>query len=379
MTLIPFFGIQRQYATLRDEILSAADEAYASGQVLDGAYTLKFEKEIARRCNRRYAISVGSGTQGLIFAIQATTPEGSAVLIPAVSFAATVNAPLQALRRPVICDVDANGLLNLDSMSQSLKHSGVGTIMYVNLYGNCLDYDRLRLYSEFFNEKITVIEDAAQSFGAKYKDTPSGKMGDISVLSFDPTKNLNNYGSGGMVLTDDADLAETINSFKDNGKSSGHHMSGTNSKMSESDCAQMLVKLRHFDQWQYRRWEIANYYIEHLMAYVDVLLPNAGVVHAWHKFVIRAPRRASLQFYLEQKGIETKIHYKDALHDLPLGYDFADRTAPFNGSSQLVRECLSLPIYPEMTDAEVEYVVATVKEFFEKTVPEGSATRNSWI
>ena len=374
--IVPFLGIKRQYQTLREELLAATDHVYTSGQVLDGEYTLKFEKEIARRCNRRHAISVGSGTQGLIFAIQATTPEGAAVLIPSVSFAATVNAPLQSLRRPVICDVDWKGLLDLDSMDQSLKHSGVSTIMYVNLYGNCLDYDRLRLYSEFFNDQLTVIEDAAQSFGASYKGMPSGKMGDISVLSFDPTKNLNNYGSGGMVLTDDFDLAETITNFKDNGKLSGHHLSGSNSKMSEADCAQMLVKLKYFDQWQHRRWEIANYYIEHLVDYVDVMLPNAGVVHAWHKFVIRTNRRSAAQYYLEQQGIETKIHYKDALHDLPLGYDFADRTRPFDGSENLVRECLSLPIYPEMTDTEVEYVAESVKEFFDRKVPAGSATQN---
>jgi len=366
--IIPFFGISRQYASLRDELLDITDHVYKSGQVLDGEYTLKFEKSMARRCDRAHAISVGSGTQGLIFALELTKPlpsAPSAVLIPAISFAATLNAPLQAQRRPVICDVDYQGLLDLNSLGNTFDDMGVNTLMYVNLYGNCVDYDRLRLHTEFFNDNLYVIEDAAQSFGGSYKGIPSGKMGDISVLSFDPTKNLNNYGSGGMVLTDDFDFAEAVTNFKDNGKASVHQTSGTNSKMSEADCAQMLVKLEHFDAWQQRRAKIADYYIETLFPYVDILLPDVDVIHSWHKFVVRVKsKRSRLQTFLLNEGVETKIHYADPLYEFELGYDFIDRTRLYMGADSLSRECLSLPIYPELTDTEVEHIAASIKKFF---------------
>jgi len=366
--LILFFGISRQYASLRDQLLDITDHVYRSGQVLDGEQTLKFEQAIARRCDRRHAISVGSGTQGLIFALQATQPaelKNSAVLIPAVSFAATLNAPLQARRRPVICDVDHQGLMDLATLGDTFKDIGANAVMYVNLYGNCLDYDKFRIHTKFFNEELYIIEDAAQSFGASYRGIPSGKMGDISVLSFDPTKNLPNYGSGGMVLTDDTDFADAIINFKNNGKDSGHHQSGTNSKMSESECAQMLVKLEHFDAWQRRRAKIADYYIETLFPYLDILIPNKDVVHSWHKFVVRVKsKRSRLQTFLLNEGVETKIHYADPLYDLPLGYDFADNTKPYQGAETLCRETLSLPIYPELTDGEVEHITASIKKFF---------------
>ena len=192
--------------------------------------------------------------------------------------------------------------------------------MYVNLYGNTVDYDRFRLQTEFFSaKKLNVIEDAAQSFGASYRGIPSGKMGDISVLSFDPTKNLNNYGSGGVVLTDDARVASNILNERNNGKESEHHFSGTNSKMSEADCAQMLVKLQYFDAWQERRAQIADYYSTELLKFVTVPVATPGAVHAWHKYVIRAEHRNKLQHHMSLAGVETKIHYSQTLFDYPVG------------------------------------------------------------
>lgn len=363
--LIPFFGLSRQYATLREELLDASDRVYKTGQVLGGQQTIQFEHEIANRCHRRYAAAVGSCTQGLIFSLMAGIPAGDKVMIPTISFAATINSVLMSGHEPAFCDTDANALIDLESSDYALKGAGVGAIMYANLFGNTIDYDRFRVMTEFFNQDLFILEDAAQSFGAKYKDIPSGKLGDASVLSFDPTKNLPNYGSGGMILTDDYEFFCNIVDLRDNGKISGFQIPGTNSRMSESDCAQMLVKLNHFDKWQERRTEIAEYYIDHLVSYVDVLLPNKDVTHAWHKFVIRLSNRHALMQYMKDNGIETKIHYDKPLFELPVGYEYTDyMTEFFRESSAYTRECMSLPIYPEMTDAEVEYVVKTIKDFF---------------
>ena len=363
MQVIPFFGVDRQYKNLREEILDISDLVYSTGRVLDAEYTRHFEQKIAKRCHRAYAIAVNSGTQALIFAQQASLKSKSnTVLIPTVSFAATINSVLMNGFTPVFCDIDYKGLIDLKSCQYKLDRT-VGAIMYANLFGNCIDYDKFRILTEFFNDSMIVIEDAAQSFGASYKNIPSGKMGDISVLSFDPTKNLNNYGSGGMILTDDSDIYQTCLSLRDNGKST-HDMAGTNSKMSESDCAQMLVKLNHFDAWQQRRSDIANYYIDQLYQYCDILVPNENVVHAWSKFVLRTSNRNSLMHHLSLAGIETKIHYSTALYDLGVGFDYIDYSRDlYTETAAFTQESVSLPIYPELTDSEVETITECIKQY----------------
>ena len=357
---VPFFGIQRQYQTLREEILEVTDRVYASGQVLDGHYTNTFERHMAARCHRQYAVAVNSGTQALIFAQEALGLRDAKVMIPGVSFVATLNSVLMAGNRPVYCDVDHNALLDIESIDYALD-GNVDTIMYVNIFGNVLDYDKLLNVARFFNDDVKIIEDAAQSFGATYNGIPSGKLGDVSVLSFDPTKNLGNYGSGGMILTDDHDVYQFCLALRDNGKILNHDFAGTNCKMSEADCAQMLVKLKYFDTWQRRRAEIADYYADNLTDWVDVLLPNQGVEHAWHKFVLRTGNRSQMQGYLASKGIETKIHYAEPLFEHPVGWDYIDYARDLmRGSSAHSQEALSLPIYPEMEDGEVELVVDSI-------------------
>ena len=344
--------------------MDTIDEVYLTGQVLDGLCTLKFEKEIASRCNRKYGIAVNSCTQGLIFAQQACLPSESKILIPTLSFAATLNSVLYANHTPVFCDTDNKALVDLETMDIALTGAGVNCIMYANLFGHVVDYDRMRIQTEFFSDDIFVIEDAAQSFGAKYKGMPSGSLGNISVLSFDPTKNLNNYGSGGMILTDSYSAYEDLMDLRDNGKIMGHQGFGTNSKMSEADCAVMLIKLKYFDQWQARRQAIADYYTEQLDGYVDIVGPGLDVESAWSKFVIRLSERHALKARLSMAGIETKFHYDKTLFELPVGFDYVDYARDlYRESTAFSRECLSFPIYPELTDSEVEEVADTVIDY----------------
>ena len=365
---IPFFGVDRQYSNLREEILDATDQVYSSGKTLDSRFTEQFERTIAKMTERKYACSVGSCTQALIFSLRAIEDFGVThkVLIPAQSFVATVNAVLEAGYDPVFCDVDSStGLLDLNKIPVTADE--ISAIMYVNLFGNVLDQDRLISYMEIFSErKIPVIEDAAQSFGAYYRGVPSGKLGDVSCLSFDPTKNLNNYGSGGMILTDDPAIWELVADMRDNGKANEHIASGTNSKMSEADCAQMLVKLKYFDSWQKRRTEIANYYTKELDGWVSIPTVDMNVEHAWSKYVIHSDSRSTLHVALGNVGVETRINYATPLHLQPVSYQFDfgryDRTDILDGAEQFSRTCLSLPIYPELEDYEIEYVVDAVKQ-----------------
>jgi len=371
---IPFFGIKRQYQTLKDEILDAVNDVYSSGQVLDGPFVEEFEMQIAGRCHREYAVAVNSCTQGLIFAQTALGINQQSIITPTVSFAATLNSVLLANNLPAYCDVDKHGLINLESLGYNPKSRKIHSMVYVNLFGNIIDYDKLKVINNVFNDnELTVIEDAAQSFGAYYKGIPSGKLGDVSVLSFDPTKNLPNYGSGGMLLTDDWEVYRAAKNLRDNGKEDDHNIAGTNSKMSEADCASMLVKLKHFDTWQKRRTEIAEFYTDNLKNYVRVTEVSPDVDHAWHKFPIwfddsaeimkgfhTFPVRHSIKQYLSVNGIETKIHYGATLPDLPVNAVMEFPEFPI--ANKHTRTELSLPIYPELTDLEVEYVVEQVIE-----------------
>jgi len=363
---IPFFGIDRQYANLREEVLSVTDTVYTSGRVLDGEYTNQFEKTIAKMTERKYAISVNSGTQALIFALRSIKSSRNKVLIPAVSFVATLNAVIEAGFDPVFCDVDSTtGLIDFNKISVPIEE--LAAVMYVNLYGNVINYNKLLAYKTIWDQwGVPIIEDAAQSFGAYYCGVPSGKLGDISVLSFDPTKNLNNYGSGGMILTDDPEIFEAVNDYKDNGKGNTHSASGTNSKMSEADCAQMLVKLRYFDQWQARRRVIAEYYTRELngIAGIRILPVEDHVEHSWHKYAIHIENRSEFKYNMLDRGVQTKIHYTNPLHLEHVSFIYAvgNNTGVLYNAEEFCKSTVSLPIYPELTDPEVQWVVDSIHQ-----------------
>lgn len=369
---IPFFGVDRQYDNLRDEILEATDRVYRSGRVLGGDFTSLFELMVAKRCGREHAITVNSCTQALVFAFRSfdrgwyNANTSKQILIPSISYVATLNAILEAGYEPVFCDVDPrSGLIDINTIPVPTQE--LCGMVYVNLFGNVANWNEIEGFRELFKTRndFFVVEDAAQSFGSQWNDIPSGKLGDVSCLSFDPTKNLNNYGSGGMLLTDNYDLAEFFRDIKDNGKTHDHTVSGTNSKMNESDCAQMIVKLKYFDEWQTRRQEIADYYTEHLQDRVDLPSVDYHVTHSWSKYVIHHHDRSIIHTGLNQAGVETKIHYPRPLHFESVAYmgNVMSPNYMLPGSDQFCSTSLSLPIYPELTDSEVETVVDLVKQY----------------
>lgn len=364
--IIPFFGLDRQYQTLRVELLETIDSVYKTGQMLDGEFTKQFEEQIAKKTNRQYAIAVTSCSLALLisyfyYSTKYTDPKN--VVLPAFSFIASANAPILGDWNTHFIDVDKNGLMDIDK----LDITNINIVSYVNLFGNILDYDKLRLTTEFFSKNITVIEDAAQSFGATYNGIPSGKLGTVSCLSFDPTKNLPNYGSGGMILTDDYALYLFALGYRNNGKAgvTQYSLPGSNCKMSETDCAQMSIKLKYFDNWQLRRTKIAEHYTAILSEYVLCPLPNENVKHAWHKYVIQTDKQLKLKQHLAVHGIESKVHYSEPLISYSMiktRKSVLDYQYPM--AHELSNTCLSLPIYPELTDNEVELIIEKVKLFF---------------
>lgn len=349
---IPFTGLKKQYNQLRTEILDITDEVYRSGQLMSGNYTTEFENWLAKRNHSKYAVTCHSGTQALeIIAgyyrtkISINPPR---VIIPSMTYIATANAFANAGWDVYLGDTDYHGLLDIKKLPEDL--SAQATVL-VGLYGASVD----ELSDRFWATDL-IIEDGAQHWLANN----SNRIGNATAISFDPMKNLNAYGNGGAVVTDDLDLLEFARGYCNNGKPK-YDYAGTNSRMSETDCAQMMVKTRYIDEWQERRRKIALYWMGRLKGSgIRTLIDsNNFQTHAFHKFVIDVDSRDILQRNLALKKIETRIHYEQPLHELPAYEDCAGPDI-LSVASAMSRRVLSLPFYPELTDLEVEYIIDQV-------------------
>jgi dTDP-4-amino-4,6-dideoxygalactose transaminase len=349
---IPFTGLKKQYNNLRTEILDATDEVLRSGQLMSGNYTAEFENWLARKNHSKYAVTCHSGSQALEIIAEHYRLQSSAhpprAVVPSMTYVATANAFIRAGWEVYIVDTDAYGILDKKKVPNDLS---VQATVLVGLYGHGVEN-----FGDKFWATDLVIEDGAQHWLANN----SNRLGDATAISFDPMKNLNAYGNGGAVVTDDLDLLEFAREWCNNGKPK-HAGIGTNSRMSEVECAQMMVKTRYIDTWQQRRAEIAQYWMSRLKntgIRSLITAQNAGT-HAFHKFVIDLDHRDILQQNLAIKQIETRIHYKEPLHELPA---YSDCVGPdiLSVASALSRRVLSLPLYPELTDLEVEYIIDQV-------------------
>jgi dTDP-4-amino-4,6-dideoxygalactose transaminase len=352
---IPFTGLKKQYNNLRTEILDATDEVLRSGQLMSGNYTAEFENWLAQRNRSKYAVTCHSGSQALEIIAEYYRQQSSVrpprAVVPAMTYVATVNAFVRAGWEVYIADTDAHGLMDMKKIPPDLS---VQATVLVGLYGHSVEQ-----FGERFWATDLVIEDGAQHWLAN----DGKRLGDATAISFDPMKNLNAYGNGGAVVTNDIDLLEFAREWCNNGKPR-HAGIGTNSRMSEIDSAQMMVKTQHIDAWQKRRKEIATYWIGRLKNTGIRSLVDTGNIdaHAVHKFVIDVNHRDILQRNLELKHIETRVHYREPLHELP-AYSACNGPDILSVASALSRRVLSLPIYPELTDLEVEYVIDQVLDF----------------
>jgi dTDP-4-amino-4,6-dideoxygalactose transaminase len=347
---IPFTGLKKQYNNLRTEILNATDEVLRSGQLMSGNYTAEFENWLAKKNHSKYAVTCHSGSQALEIIAEFYRLQSSAhpprVVVPAMTYVATANAFIRAGWEIYIADTDTHGLLDKKKIPQDLS---VQATVLVGLYGAAVTADR-------FWATDLIIEDGAQH----WLSNNGTRIGNATAISFDPMKNLNAYGNGGAVVTDDIDLLEFAREWCNNGKPK-HSTIGTNSRMSEIECAQMMIKTTHIDDWQARRKNISLYWINRLKntGIRSLITTQNFETHCYHKFVIDVDNRDILGRNLAVKGIETRVHYKEPLHELPA---YTDYTQPdiLSVASALSRRVLSLPIYPELTDLEVEYIIDSV-------------------
>lgn len=350
---IPFTGLKRQYNNLREEILDVTDRVLATGQVMDGEWTTAFEDWLAQKNHVKYAVTCHSGTQALemiaaYYRQVRFIGASPTVLIPAMTYIATANAWVRAGWNIHIVDTDGYGLIDPKKVPRDLGFHAVCT---VGLYGAA--------YNRWFpNESdYAMIEDGAQHWLAN----DCRRHGAACAISFDPTKNLASYGNGGAIVTNDQQLLDFALDWRSNGKGSGAADHVTNSRMSEVDCAQMMIKVGYLNDWQARRETIARYWMERFAGTsVRCLIDSTNVdKHCFHKFVIDIDNRDQVKQRLEASGITTKIHYTRPLHEEPR---YVNTPGPdmMSAASSLARRGLSLPIYPELTDAEVEFIADQV-------------------
>ena len=376
---IPLLDLHRQYQQICEEILAAVERVCASQQFVLGAEVEALEREIATFTGASAAVGCASGTDALWLALLAAGVQpGDAVITTAFSFFASASAIVRVGARPVLVDVDAE-TLNLDPnlVNARLRAGGsykIRALLPVHLYGQCADMDRLQGVADEF--QLSVIEDAAQAIGAKWRGRCAGSMGEVGTFSFYPTKNLSAYGDAGLVTTSDLELAEHIRNLRNHGSPRRYHHEevGWNCRMDAIQAAILRVKLPHVETWnQQRRQHAATY---------DRLLAASGLVskrsnspirplhtsphafHVFHQYVVRVHRRDELRKFLGDRRIGTEVYYPIPLHLQPcfayLGYSAGDLPE----SERAAVEVLALPMFPELTDAEQKYVVESIAEFY---------------
>jgi len=344
---LKFNGIDRLYDAYSWRLNRRAKAAWKSGDVLQGKYLKQLETEIAEKYKRKYAIGVGSATDGLYFAMRAVgLNKSSTVLCPAFSYVATAGAIKRLGAEIHFADTDKQGNIG-DWGIMGLPSA----VLYVNMFGNLADYTRLREYCD--QHRIPLIEDAAQSQGAMYGKTPSGALGDVSVFSFDPMKNMPSFGTGGMVLTDSKDVYDTVISLRRQGLN-GKTSYGYNSLISEDHANQLLLLLSKFDKLQKMRKKVFERYKKNL-EHTDFIETQENTQSSYHKLVLLSDRRDELKTYLAQNGIETKVHYNKTLDSKNVGQ--------YPNAENMCAKALSLPIYPHLEMYEVDYICERIRKF----------------
>jgi len=358
--MIKFNGVDRIYDAYSWRITRRAKEVWKSGNVVSTkhsaeSYLDKFEKSIAKYTKRKFGIAVGSGTDALYFALRAKgIGPGSTVLCPAISYMATAESIKRTGATIQFVDVDKKGLIS------NLPVVGLpSALVYVNLFGNIADYDRLRQYCD--RHKIPLIEDAAQSLGSFYKKIPSGKLGDISSLSFAPSKPLPCFGNGGMVLTDDEGERDLIRSLRYHATGTGKLEHGYNSCLSNDHASILNFLLSKYNGFLNKTKKVRKWYEDKLLDLgISTIQTSLGTTSNNHKLVIKVDDRDNLKAFLETKQIQTQIHY-----GLPMSkIKMFDTKQEMPNAERFCQDVLSLPIHPFLKKQEVMYVCKCIGEYY---------------
>ena len=352
----------RQYRSLKGEVDAALLKAIASTQYILGEELADFEKEFASFCEVEHCVGVGSGAAAIELALAAIgISEGDEVIVPANTFFGTVLPVLRLSATPVLVDCEEETATIDPERVAAAIGPRTKAVVAVHLYGQPADVDELdRLCTD---NRLTLVEDACQAHGARYKGRRTGGLGRIAAFSFYPSKNLGAYGDGGAVTTDDADLAERIRLLRNVGQADKytHVAVGSNERLDTIQAALLRVKLKHLDRWNELRRRHAHAYREALAA-TQVRTPEAApwAEHAWHLYVVRAARRDGLRAALTEAGIGTAMHYRLPLHLQPALAHLGHGPGDFPVTEAWAEQLLSLPMFPELEEGEIERVASTI-------------------
>lgn len=361
--MIPFLDLKAQYASIRQEINDAVQDVLDSCQFTLGSQVAAFEEEFAAYSGSTIGVAVNSGTSALHVALLACgIGPGDEVITTPFTFIATVAAIVYTGATPRFVDIEPQSMTMDASLLEAAITPRTKAIVPVHLYGQPADMDPIMEIARKRN--LVVIEDAAQAHGAEYKGRRAGSMGDIACFSFYPGKNLGAYGEGGLSVTNDPTYARTMRMLRDWGAEKKYHhiLKGFNYRMEGIQGAILRVKLRHLDHWTEARRAVAARY--------TALLAGSGIMtqrempyakHVYHIYAVRAPRRQAWQEELQAQGIQTGIHYPIPVHLMPAYADLGHKAGDFPHSERAANEVLSLPIYPEMTEQQIDRVGAAVR------------------
>lgn len=363
---VPFVNLGLQYKNYKTKIIKAFDRISSEGNYILGKDLLKFEKDFAKFCGTRYAIGLGNGSDAISFSLLSLNiGKGDEVIIPANSFVATAWTVANTGAKIVYADV--NNDLNIDPISvKKLITKKTKAIIPVHLTGKICDIEELINIAK--HNRIHLIEDSAQSVGAEYKNKKSGSFGITGCFSLHPLKNLHVHGDGGILTTNDKKIYEYINKIRNHGLKNRDECEfwGYNSRLDNIQAAIARIKLKSINKINNRFRKIARMYNNELKAYIEVPIDDENRKSIFHRYIIKYSKRDKLKNFLQKKGIETKINYPIPLHKQEASRTINFKKKSLKNTEQLSEKILSLPIYYEMTDKQVEYVIWQIKNYFKK-------------
>lgn len=376
MKRIPFIDLKRSYQIYKKEIKQKVLEVLESGIYLNGPRTKEIEEVLANYLGISYAIGVSSGTEALFLILKALElPKNTYVLVPSFTFVATVEVVIRAGLIPYFIDIEEKTYnISLESLKEGYenlkrKRKKISAVIAVSLFGLPAHLREIKAFCE--EKKIHLIEDICQALGAKIGNQKVGTFGKASATSFYPTKPLSTFGDAGMVFTFDETLAKKIRILKEHGQTKPYYYEyhGINGRIDEIHCAILLVKFKYFEKELKLRKAIAEKYVKNLnKLFPDVKVPYfpENYESSYSLFTIRVRERERFIQFLKERGIETKVYYDKPLHLQPIYKDLNFRNGDLPVTEKLSKEVLSLPIYPYLTEEEIEYIIFSIEEFYKK-------------
>lgn len=365
---IPLLDLKAQYYSIKEELRASVEQVLESGQYIMGPFVKKFEEEIADYCNTKYAIGVANGTDALLLTLDALgIGSGDEVITTPFTFFASSEVISKVGATPVFVDIDPLTYnIDVNKIEDAITEK-TKAIIPVHIFGQPVNFGAIKEIADKYN--LHIVEDACQAIGSKYKGRQAGSLGIAGCFSFFPTKNLGGYGDGGIVVTDDEQLAQKIQVLRVHGSNPKyyHSMVGYNSRLDALQAAMLSVKLKYIDAWNQKRAEKANFY--------NIILKDTPLVlpfceeenqHVYHLYIVQTDYRQELMDYLKEHGIDTGVYYPVPLHLQEVYNNLGYKKGAFPISEQMAERTFALPLFPEISNKQQEYVAEKIKMFYKK-------------